>query len=1718
MSLIAPAYAVVNPSFEEPGLILPYAQASGAFDLLATGSPLVKLKEGDLFVYAKKIDLRTTLAASQASYEQLPSIQVAMSLISTASYLLRLRAEWNHHDAAAAARWNVAINELYRLGGRQAIAQLLRVGLLYGFNPANGEGLLNTQGATLVNLPPDTNGDTTIVTYDNGELAQFILSQILTIKQNTVQLGLPQVFCICGPQRVLGQMEYPNIVQLVQFLREGAGSTTTAGVVKDILSKNNDKILWLYDDTLIGQQIQIHGPNLTREDISHIVELASIYNACKWDEIDRAKGIVSIVWSEEKPIPLNKLKTVFDRNHNYQVSMGKKLRQEMAIKADEAILSPGGIEADPSNPFTKGLQLDIQEEDKKSDEMTEINDVITVKRPGCALVQPVKVPLRFSVSDTTPASLSAGFLIAPGPNLNPTLLGVSGSTVWVISPQASTSLEVTEGVPCSSGGGSGSVTPAGTNGTQAQAVQGIMGGVPVPVTASLGGFTPSSTGARGTPLTVTTSDSSSALPTGSVVIVSDVGSNPMYCNVNGVAATTSDQPITAGNGWFAFTIPSGVTTLHCISTSGTTTANMLGGVGLPTGTGGNSGGGGSGGTVTQGTPASASNAWPFYLVQGTTANSSSNPIFAQISAGSAAIGSITNTSFGISGSLPAFASTPAFTISGSLPAFASNPTFNQGTGASIANAWPFYLEQGGSALSVTNGLYTNLLQGNTAISAGNPLFMQLTAGSAAIGSITNTSFAATQSGTWNINNITGTISLPAGAATSALQPTNVTIGSTTSGTSGHLMMGAVTASPPSYTSGQNDPFSLDTAGNIRINCVTGCLGGGAITAASGAYSSGSLSVGAGTDGWNSTEGTKADAPCALPASTTGCSITQILKAIANSSINATPGQSNTTTNIGAVSGIVNVTPTDCSGTITTGGTAQTLISAQTTLHGFTLANVDTTTGSGEPLGFSLTGTAAIGPVGTYELAAPTATTYAGLSSYSTPFGFGTNHAVSIIAATDADFKPNCNLGDSGFCSPVKIVTPPSGWCSLIPQSGLANCWPFDTANTTTATATDVIGGKNAALSNVTLAGSGPSTNLNNAGVFNGTSSIGTTALSNLPATAFSVVIWVYRPSLSGSPRAFANDHTDADNNGFQIVVNDTPDMWIGNGTSHVNVGAYGSLTASTWTMYTWTYNGSTLIGYNGTTAGDPGTLTGPISAGSNNIAFGYDPAYSGGLISAVSSSGGLVELTSSVTNGFQYFTTGTTIQVNNVANLSGQFQVTQIDNQHVTLQGTTYNSSMVPASGNPGTNAEAIYAQNQIAFAWLSSIPVYGTVTHSFSNFIVCKTPDLSAISSGLYITSAAINSIVNMGPPKLLRYMDVLGVQANYSNFSQWTPATALSYGGGATSIWLPSFYGGSTAGSGDAFTIAGGSSSPSGTPSDGEVIEWTANRNSTGTVPTLNRSGTGAYPIYANDSYSPLVFPLSGTPTNGDIITMTFTASYLPSGSVTHKYYVNTTAATFSSSFSGTIMTASGVTGTITPDQLLVNGSAVLTSRILPYGTGGTTGTGGAGTYAVDIAPGATVTGSTGSSNGPDTSISAVAGNLSNSLNNDVALLGAGHQFGNAGVVGDTYQPTKGPVTVYVSVSGAATEILGVSTTPSGFVTSGTTYTSQFSSILNGWITYAGPPHAPNIPLAAIKEYTTRTGAGPWINIPLSYTLASSQALGTWLGQNLPAYTSAVEYSNEV
>lgn len=252
MALIAPAYETVNPSLMMPEIIMPYSQESGAFHLLAGSEPRVMLGEEDLAVYIRRLDVRTRSSVGQSAYNVLNGPDIVASMIQAPTYLIRVHTEYDHHDTAASGRWGFSLPEATRLANQQAVVNTARTALLFGMNPANGEGLLNANGATAITLPPDTYGNDTASTYDNGQMAQFLQNMVLAVKIRTNNLGIGRKFVFCGPQRIFGQYGY-NIVQLTAYQRPGAGTTSTMGVVTEVLMTNGDAVLFVYDDTLQGK-------------------------------------------------------------------------------------------------------------------------------------------------------------------------------------------------------------------------------------------------------------------------------------------------------------------------------------------------------------------------------------------------------------------------------------------------------------------------------------------------------------------------------------------------------------------------------------------------------------------------------------------------------------------------------------------------------------------------------------------------------------------------------------------------------------------------------------------------------------------------------------------------------------------------------------------------------------------------------------------------------------------------------------------------------------------------------------------------------------------------------------------------------------------------------------------------------------------------------------------------------------------------------------------------------------------------------------------------------------------------------------------------------------------------------------------------------------------------------------------------------------------------
>jgi hypothetical protein len=173
--------------------------------------------------------------------------------------------------------------------------------------------------------------------------------------------------------------------------------------------------------------------------------------------------------------------------------------------------------------------------------------------------------------------------------------------------------------------------------------------------ATLRGFQPTPSYSQ---LSITSASASFsvALPSGTVVIVYNTGSNDAYMKLGNstVTAAASNDVVKAG-GWMAFTVGSN-TFIAGFATGGTTSLNISGGTGLPTGSGGGSGGG-AGGTITT-TPKTAAFSAPGCIV-GTAS--------AQCLAASTAVNHIQIQNASASASIAcAFGATAALSSSGSI--------------------------------------------------------------------------------------------------------------------------------------------------------------------------------------------------------------------------------------------------------------------------------------------------------------------------------------------------------------------------------------------------------------------------------------------------------------------------------------------------------------------------------------------------------------------------------------------------------------------------------------------------------------------------------------------------------------------------------------------------------------------------------------------------------------------------------------------------------------------------------------------------------------------------------------------------------------------------------------------------------------------------------------------------------------------------------------------
>ena len=208
-------------------------------------------------------------------------------------------------------------------------------------------------------------------------------------------------------------------------------------------------------------------------------------------------------------------------------------------------------------------------------------------------------------------------------------------------------------------------------------------------------------------------------------------------------------------------------------------------------------------------------------------------------------GSIGNTSFGISGTLPAFAATPTFNL-GNLNGAATNASLTainttlgspmQQTGGSLSvTNFPtsFTVNQGTSPWNVSGSITTSSLSDGipgTAIPADATM----------VGGSDGTNLQALSVNTLgqlNLNNISGTISLPTGAATAANQATQITSLSTINTTLGSPFQAGGSIGNTSFGSTQSGTWTVglssgtNTIGSLNNISGTISLPTGAATSA-----------------------------------------------------------------------------------------------------------------------------------------------------------------------------------------------------------------------------------------------------------------------------------------------------------------------------------------------------------------------------------------------------------------------------------------------------------------------------------------------------------------------------------------------------------------------------------------------------------------------------------------------------------------------------------------------------------------------------------------------------------------------------------------------------------------------------------------------------------------------------------------------------------------------
>lgn len=316
---------------------------------------------------------------------------------------------------------------------------------------------------------------------------------------------------------------------------------------------------------------------------------------------------------------------------------------------------------------------------------------------------------------------------------------------------------------------------------------------------------------------------------------------------------------------------------------------------------------------------------------------------------------------------------------------------------------------------------------------------------------------------------------------------------------------------------------------------------------------------------------------------------------------------------------------------------------------------------------------------------------------------------------------------------------------------------------------------------------------------------------------------------------------------------------------------------------------------NGNLAIGVGGAAQPTSSSPVEFAFGA-------LVSAVGTSGGLIQFTTSSSISFgQGLPTGTWMKFNNLTygggafpagpNPGGSWTITNAGPNRFTLQNSIgLNAALISVVpiGGPGIQTECIISVPGI------TLMILPTTFSDFGDLVWCKKRDFNALLAGELASPDYVTAFKALRP-RFVRFMDYSVVQGDRSSGAgpkgsdaYRTKATDMSWG--VLNYQVKDYYTPSTSisntgasgGFSDVYACMNPSASPKQGPYvEGEIIVGQLDRRgvNVGYTPALDANGRGVKPIFNNFGMMINVWLSGNVPAAGQKVALVFTGGGLPS-----------------------------------------------------------------------------------------------------------------------------------------------------------------------------------------------------------------------------------------------